>query len=145
LKAPDTKTFKGLRDRATLAVLVGCGLRLEEAASLTFDQIKQLDGRWAIVDVVGKRSRTRSVPMPSWTKAAIDEWVAAAGIGAGHVFRAVNKGNKLAGDTITAQAMRDIVVSYSKQLGLGEIAPHDLRPRMRNWGMRAAPDWTRCS
>jgi len=32
LNAPDTKTLKGVRDRALLAVLIGCGLRRAEAA-----------------------------------------------------------------------------------------------------------------
>lgn len=33
---PDTHTLKGLRDRAILAVLLGCGLRRSEAANLMF-------------------------------------------------------------------------------------------------------------
>jgi site-specific recombinase XerD len=74
INAPDTNTLKGLRDRAILAVLIGCGLRRQEAAHLALDHIQQRDGRWVIVDLVGKRNKTRSVPMPPWAKAAIDEW-----------------------------------------------------------------------
>jgi integrase len=36
LDAPDTATFKGVRDQAILAVLPGCGLRRSEPAALTF-------------------------------------------------------------------------------------------------------------
>jgi len=125
ISAPDTEVPKGLRDRAILAVLIGCGLRREEAARLTLDHTRRLDGRWAIVDLMGKRSKTRSVPVPSWAKAAIDEWTIAADIKASHVFGAINRGDKLAGDSISAQAIRDIVVSHAEQSGLGEIAPHD--------------------
>ena len=68
LDAPDVSTLKGLRDRAILALLLGCGLRRAEAANLTFDCIQQRDGRWVLVDIVGKRNKMRSVPMPTWTK-----------------------------------------------------------------------------
>jgi site-specific recombinase XerD len=34
INAPDTSTLKGKRDRALLAVLIGCGLRREETATL---------------------------------------------------------------------------------------------------------------
>src|ERR1700753_7364 len=46
LTAPDTTTLRGLRDRAILAVLLGCGLRRSEAANLTFTHLQQRDGRW---------------------------------------------------------------------------------------------------
>jgi site-specific recombinase XerD len=54
LNAPDATTPKGLRDRAILAVLLGCGLRRSEVAALTFRHIQQRDGRWCIVDLVGQ-------------------------------------------------------------------------------------------
>jgi integrase len=65
LNAPDTTTGKRLRDRAILAVLLGCGLRRSEVAALTFKHIPQRDGRWCIVDLVGKHGRVRTVPMPT--------------------------------------------------------------------------------
>lgn len=72
LDAPAISTLKGLRDRGLLAVLIGTGLRRTEAADLTFDHVQQREGRWVIVDIVGKRGKVRTVPMPSWAKAAID-------------------------------------------------------------------------
>jgi site-specific recombinase XerC len=74
LNAPDATTVKRLRDRAILAVLLGCGLRRSEVATLTFKHIQQRDGRWCIVDLVGKHGRVRTVPMPTWVKVAIDSW-----------------------------------------------------------------------
>ncbi len=127
LGAPDTRTLKGLRDRALLAVLIGCGLRRAEAAGLTFDHIQQRDGRWVLVDLIGKRDKVRSVPMPNWTKAAIDAWSSRAGIGVGLVFRAVNKGDHVVGDGITPQAIRNIVADYAERLKHIGVAPHDLR------------------
>jgi integrase len=74
LNAPNTTTNKGRRDRAVLAVLLGCGPRRSEVAALTFKHIQQRDGRWCIVDLVGKHGRVRTIPMPTWVKVAIDAW-----------------------------------------------------------------------
>lgn len=127
LGAPDVRTLKGQRDRALLAVLIGCGLRRAEAASLTFEHIQMRDARWVLVDLIGKRDKVRSVPMPNWTKAAIDAWGGAARIENGLVFRAVNKGDRVVGDGITPQAIRNIVADYAERLKHTGVAPHDLR------------------
>ncbi|MGD8457197.1 MAG: tyrosine-type recombinase/integrase [Anaerolineales bacterium] len=121
LRAPDITTIKGLRDRAILAVFLGCGLRRSEVASLTFDHIQQRDGRWAVIDLVGKRNKTRSVPMPSWCKVAIDEYTIAAGLTAGHIFRPVNKGDVLHGEKMSDQSVYVAIQNYT------DLAPHDLR------------------
>jgi site-specific recombinase XerD len=127
LDAPDTKTLKGVRDRALLAVLIGCGLRRAEAAILSASHVQQREGRWAIVDIVGKRDKMRTVPMPSWAKATIDSWTYAARIDEGFIFRRVNKGGNLMGEGMTEQAIYNIVVSYAEKLEKQGIAPHDLR------------------
>lgn len=127
LGAPDARTMKGLRDRALLSVLVGCGLRRAEAASLTFSHLQQRDGRWVLVDLIGKRDKIRSVPMPNWAKAAIDSWSRASGVSEGLVFRAVNKGDKVVGDGITPQAIYNVIVGYADVLKNKGVAPHDLR------------------
>src|SRR3982074_2984751 len=44
LNTPDASTKKGLRDRAMLAVLLGCGLRRSEVAALRFKHIQQHAG-----------------------------------------------------------------------------------------------------
>ena len=51
LNTPDATTTKGLRDRAILAVLLGCGLRRSEVAALTCEHVQQRDGRWCVVDL----------------------------------------------------------------------------------------------
>jgi site-specific recombinase XerD len=71
LNSPDATTEKGLRDRAILAVLQGCGLRRSEVG-LTMAHVKQKDGRWCIVDLVGKHDRVRAIPVPTCLKVATD-------------------------------------------------------------------------
>jgi site-specific recombinase XerD len=126
IDTPDVTTRKGLRDRAILAVLLGCGLRRAEAAALCMSHIQQREGRWVIVDLRGKRNKTRSVPMPSWAKAAVDAWCNAAGIVEGEIFLAVRRGGHIQGKAMTAQAIRDVVAEYAQQVGV-TVAPHDLR------------------
>ncbi len=126
LDSPHVDSLKGLRDRAILAVMLGAGLRRSEVAALAVDHIQQREGRWVIVDLVGKGNRTRSVPIPPWVKAALDEWASAPGLKAGLVFRAIHKGGHLDGESLTPQAVRDVVAHTGAALGL-EIAAHDLR------------------
>jgi integrase len=127
INSPDLTTLKGIRDRAILAVMIGAGLRRSEVAALDFAHVQQREGRWVIVDLVGKGNRVRTVPIPSWAKAAIDEWrTAAASQDAGRVFRSIHKGGWLSGDSMTPQAVRDVVKEHAGRLGLG-VAAHDLR------------------
>ena len=127
LNAPDTSTLKGLRDRAILALLVGCGLRRSEVVHLTFDRVQQRDGRWVLVDLIGKRNKIRSVPMPSWAKQAMDEYQNAANVVEGIMFRPINKGGRLTGERMTEQAVYNLVTQYAASLGIQNLAPHDLR------------------
>lgn len=127
LNAPDTTTLKGLRDRAILAVLMGGGLRRSEVAALTFQHIQQRESRWVIVDLVGKGNRVRTVPIASWVKLALDEWAEAGNLAAGPVFRAIHKGGFITRDTMTPQAIRDVVKQYGTEIGAPDLAAHDLR------------------
>ena len=127
LGAPDVKTLKGLRDRAILAVLLGCGLRRSEAAALTFAHLRQLDGRWCIVDLLGKHGRVRTVPMPAWVKLAIDAWMSAAGVADDHVFRPVNRADRMRGERLGEKAIWLMLPQYAEAVGIPGIAPHDAR------------------
>ena len=127
LSTPKATTRKGLRDRAILATLLGCGLRRSEVAALTFAHIQQRDGRWCIVDLVGKHSRVRTIPMPAWVKVAIEAWTSAADLTIGHVFRPVNRGDELQGDRMSEKVVWQMLIGYAKTAGLSGIAPHDCR------------------
>jgi site-specific recombinase XerD len=127
LSAPDIATMKGLRDRAILAVLLGCGLRRSEVAALTFAHVQQRDGRWCIVDLVGKHGRVRTIPIPTWVKVAIDAWTTAAGLADGRVFRPVNRGDKVQGEAMSEKVVWQMLRQYATDAGVPGIAPHDCR------------------
>lgn len=127
ISAPNPATMKGKRDRALLAVLVGCGLRRKEATTLAVGHIQLRDARWVIVDLIGKGGRVRTVPMPTWAKRAMDLWTAAAGIDNGFVFRAINKGGRVTGESMTARCVFEVVKAFGGKIGVPNLAPHDLR------------------
>ncbi len=77
------------------------GLRRSEVAALTMSHVQQRDGRWCIVDLVGKHGRVRTVPMPTWVKVAIDAWTCVAGVDDGQVFRAVNRSGQVQGTALS--------------------------------------------
>ena len=127
LNAPDATSIKGRRDRAMIAVLLGCGLRRSEVAALDFMHVQQRDGRWCIVDLVGKHSRVRTVPMPTWVKVAVDAWTGVAYLTSGRLFRRVNRGDRVHGAVMTEKTVRHMLEKYADAIGVPEIAPHDLR------------------
>jgi integrase/recombinase XerD len=126
LEAPNASTVKGKRDRALLALLIGAGLRRQETAALTVGHIQLRDGRWVIVDLEGKGNRVRTVPIPEWAKRALDQWLMAAGVRQGVLFRPITKGGVVSSGGMSAQAVFLTVKQYAEPLGL-QVAPHDLR------------------
>lgn len=124
---PDGQTLKGKRDRAMLAVLLGCGLRRGELIQLTVDHLQRREEHWAIVDLVGKGGHVRTVPVPGWVKQVIDDWLAVAGITQGKLFRRVSWKGIVGAREMTEKVVWHIVRQYAKQLGVSKLAPHDLR------------------
>jgi integrase len=126
-QAPDHQRLKGKRDRALLALLLACGLRRHEAVALRLDHLQQREEHWAIVDPVGKGSHVRTVPVPDWVKTELDDWITAAAIDRGKLFRRVNKVGRTWGDGMTVKAVWHIVKESAKRIGVAKLAPHDLR------------------
>jgi site-specific recombinase XerD len=126
-QAPDPDTLKGKRDRAILAVLLGCGLRRRELADLDFRHLPQREEHWAIVDLVGKGGHIRTVPLPEWVKATMDIWTTAADRSGGRLFRCVCRAGKHWGDGVTERVVWHVLKQYAAKLGVTGLAPHDLR------------------
>jgi len=120
-------TLRAKRDYAMLAMLFGCGFRRSELVGLEMDDIQVRQGHWAVVDLIGKGGHIRTVPIPLWVKAAIDEWTVGAGINAGKIFRAVARTDKIWGDGISQNVVWYVVKGCAEKAGLQHIAPHDLR------------------
>ena len=70
----DTSTPGGLRDRAILEVLYGCGLRVSEAVNLKISQIHRKEG---FLRIVGKGDKERLVPLGEMAAEALEAWFGA--------------------------------------------------------------------
>jgi integrase/recombinase XerD len=120
-------TIQGKRDYAILGILFACGLRRAELCNLKVETIGPLNGGWALIDLVGKRQKVRSIPIEAPIKAGIDEWLAAAKVKGGVIFRAIRKNGKVWGSGLDESAIWEIVRHYAALVGHANFAPHDAR------------------
>jgi site-specific recombinase XerD len=127
LQRADGDSMRAKRDYAMLAMLFGCGFRRSELIGLQLDEIQMRQGHWAVVDLIGKGGHIRTVPIPSWVKAALDQWMISARIADGRIFRAVARTGKVWGKGISQNVVWYVVRSCCERAGLEHIAPHDLR------------------
>ena len=161
IETPPADTLRGKRDRAILGTLIGCGIRRAELCSLKREQIQQRDGRWVIIDIAGKGQRVRTVPMPSWTKALIDEWWRALDgwplrPPLEYAFIGLVKGCGLSREikdripfkrsdgriipwNISRNAIFELVTFWSQKAGF-KVAPHDLRRTFSKLALRGKAD-----
>jgi site-specific recombinase XerD len=119
--------MRARRDYAMLAMLFGCGFRRSELVGLELGEIQIRQGHWAVVDLIGKGGHVRTVPIPEWVKAALDQWTRAAGVREGRIFRAVARTGKVWGKGISQNVVWYVVRRCCERVGLEHIAPHDLR------------------
>ena len=82
-------SMRAKRDYAMLAMLFGCGFRRSELVGLELDEIQMRQGSLAVVDLIGKGGQIRTVPIPEWVKAALDQRIVAARVREGRIFRAL--------------------------------------------------------
>ncbi len=127
LKHACGNSMRAKRDYAMLALLFGCGFRRSELVGLELDEIQMRQGHWAVVDLIGKGGHIRTVPIPAWVKAALDQWTVAARVTEGKIFRAVARAGKVWGKGISQNVVWYVVKTCCERAGLEHIAPHDLR------------------
>ena len=132
MKIPNTKTDKGLRDRAILELFYSTGIRLSELANLDFSSItinKNKNGKENyIIRVLGKGSKERIIPFGNEAKNWIDKYLKTRGfsihlgLGDSPLF-ANSKEQPVAYSTIKRR-----IRNYIKLVAEGEgLGPHILR------------------
>ena len=123
LKAPDTGTLRGLRDKAILETLFSTGLRLSELCSLG----RYLDLNRGEITVRGKGEKLRVVFISDTAKRAIKNYLDRRGDAEECLFVSLSKKGKTIG-RITPRAVQRLISFYARKAGIVKrLTPHTLR------------------
>ena len=110
------------RDRALIAVLSRCGLRVSEACSLTVDNIHWSTGTPSL-RFTGKRNKERVVPMNLEVQDVLREWLESRHFSdSPYVFCNLRNGQRLSRKTVWA-----FMKKYAQRAGIRHVHPHMLR------------------
>ena len=138
--------LEGRRDWIVLGLFLGAGLRREELSTLTFDALKQQpmkDGKVRdVLQVKGKGAKDRVIPIKPILADHIRTWQAT--VKGGLLARSLGMGKKL-GESMSAVAIFQLVRKYGEQIGIPELAPHDLRRTFAHLGYEAGVPITQIS
>lgn len=119
----DLSTWTGLRDRAILEVLYGCGLRVSEAAGLRISNIYKEEG---FLRIIGKGNKERIVPIGEMASDALDAYFGARPEPAGGCGDVVFL-NRF-GKPLSRVSMFNMVKTRAMLAGVTkEISPHTFR------------------
>jgi len=128
VEAADPGTPLGLRDRAMLEILYGCGLRVSELVALP---LGALDRRAGILRVRGKGSRERLVPVGEPALEALEAWL---GSGRPALARAARRASdacflSVRGAPMTRQNFFERLRALALRAGIPRerVSPHVLR------------------
>lgn len=120
----------GMRDRALLEVLYGCGLRASEACGLDVGDVFLDDG---ILRIFGKGSKERMVPISGMAKSALGEYLSSARSALSLRARQMRPDALQAvflnarGTRLTRQGLHLIVARAGEAAGIERLHPHTLR------------------
>ena len=124
MESVDLKSPSGLRDRAILEVLYGCGLRVSEACALRISHVYLDEG---FVRVIGKGNKERIVPMGEMAASAFADYLAARPAASAPAYDDIAFLNRL-GAPMSRVAMFNIVKRQATLAGIRKnISPHTFR------------------
>lgn len=132
--ACDVTTVIGIRDKAILSLLFGCGLRCVELCNVNIDD---LDMQKTQLRIMGKGNKQRLAHLPPGSVPLLKAWIGVRGSLSGALILPVSKdgvvrhetryGGKPHPSRLNSQRVWSIVVSRGKDAGITKVATHDLR------------------
>ena len=124
LESVDLKTPAGLRDRAILEVLYGCGLRVSECTGLLLSHVHLDEG---YVDVIGKGDKQRIIPLGEMAADAIRNYLPVRPDPAARAFEDILFLSRL-GRPLSRVSLFNLVKDRAMAAGIHkEISPHTFR------------------
>ena len=124
LDSVDLKTWTGLRDRAILEVLYGCGLRVSEAVGLRISDVYLEEG---FVRIIGKGDKQRIVPLGEPAADAIRKYLEARVDPADTASEDLLFLNRF-GKSLSRVSMFNMIKAQALAAGVRkEISPHTFR------------------
>ena len=124
ISSVDTRTPAGLRDRAILEVLYGCGMRVSECTGLRISHVHLEEG---YVDVVGKGDKQRIIPLGEMAADAIRNYLPARPQPAARTYEDILFLNR-SGRPLSRVYVFDTVKKQAMAAGIHkEISPHTFR------------------
>lgn len=126
LKAPDTSTLSGLRDRAILELLFSTGLRISELTGLSVDDVDLTRDEFS---VRGKGDKVRVVFLSDQAKAAIKKYLKERQDMSDALFVQYGKNAKNAADLrLTPRTVQRLLKTYAAKAGITrKVTPHVIR------------------
>jgi Site-specific recombinase XerD len=125
LDAPDLNTKSGIRDKAMLEVMYGCGLRVSELVGLLKKNINYTE---RIITLIGKGAKERSIPIDDYAIKFLDQYIVEvrdnipSSSANNYIFL------NMRGQKISRQYFFMQIKKYAKEAGIEkEISPHTLR------------------
>ncbi len=128
LKAPDTNTLKGLRDKAMLELLFSTGLRVSELCALP----REINLKMDEMSVRGKGEKVRVVFISDDARNAVKKWLDKRDDMDDALFIHIKEGEKLSKDKdsmrITSRSVERIIKQYAINSGISKkVTPHVIR------------------
>lgn len=123
--ACDKGTAGGRRDAATLGILAGAGVRVDEFVHLTLADYNEATGELVVRH--GKGNRQRVVYLTGAAALWLALWLEARGREAGPLVCEVRKGGTVHLRQTSTTAVRKRLAVLAKAAGVQPFTPHDLR------------------
>lgn len=124
LSVVDTSTSPGLRDKAMLEILYGCGLRVSEAVGLKISEVYLEEG---FIKVRGKGSKDRLVPLGGYAADAVRQYMDVRPLPADSVADDILFLNRY-GRGLSRQSVFKMIKTSALLAGIVKnISPHTLR------------------